>query len=444
MTTQDLLNYYQNLLLLQHLPCPGPQTVTTVADSSGSLTGTYFTMYDGAVGQGYIFCMVVGGSGGPPPLWPPAVGTQIPAYIPYLVNFPENSSSSTVATALASVIQTLPNFSQTIVSGNVITLVNGVTGPFAIATDQTTGFSFSNSPSVLTIETVVLPAIMNQLLVRIQNAFQIGPANWNNAPNWSPVSIYSSGNQVYSGGTVYVSLSDENQDNDVTDPIYWTPLFSPAVGAQLDILGKYVGVNRTGVGVYQQPITLSDSDFTKLIQLGISKNNFGSSLQVIDEYLFTWFPNEIFAYDNENMSMSYLMTSSIGSQNFVQMAITQGLLPKPMGVALATVLFIPNLGLFGMTSYADWTIVDGSPVYSIPTWNSSVTYAIGAEVVSGGIVYQSVIAGNLNNPVTNTNFWTAIIFPATTYSSYGTYTDTPAYIGNWHWLSYADAASFPT
>ena len=46
-----------------------------------------------------------------------------------------------------------------------------------------------------------------------------------------------------------------------------------AVGKQLDILAKYVGVKRSYVGFNGQTLTLSDSDFITLINMGIIRNN---------------------------------------------------------------------------------------------------------------------------------------------------------------------------
>lgn len=123
-----------------------------------------------------------------------------------------------------------------------------------------------------------------------------------------------------------------------------------ATGVQLDIIGKYQGVTRTGNSFTGQPITLSDSDFRILIQFAIIRNNAGSSLSEIEALFNQIFPGEILVSDFKNMHMSYLINSSIGSQDLVQLLITEGLLPKPMGVQLATTIYTPNLKFFGMVS----------------------------------------------------------------------------------------------
>jgi hypothetical protein len=135
-----------------------------------------------------------------------------------------------------------------------------------------------------------------------------------------------------------------------------------AVGAQLDILGKYVGVSRTGQGFTTQ-ITLDDTDYLALIQLAIIKNNSGSSLETIVGLLYQFFGTGIAVYDYANMLLSYTISSDVGSTDFLQLMVTEGLLPKPMAVGDFIVIVDPtnafgfdeslNSGGFGDTSDPD-------------------------------------------------------------------------------------------
>lgn len=153
-----------------------------------------------------------------------------------------------------------------------------------------------------TIQTVVTPVIMDQLPTKVMNAFNL---------------IGS----------------------------------SPAVGVQLDVLGKYVGVKRTGVGFNGQ-ITLNDADFLTLIQFAIIRNHAGSDLAEIQALMNQFFPGEVLVFDYSNMHMSYLISSSIGSQNLIQLVVSEGLLPKPMGVALSTTVYTPTItSFFGFRTY---------------------------------------------------------------------------------------------
>ena len=192
-----------------------------------------------------------------------------------------------------------------------------------------------------------------------------------------------------------------------------------AVGVQLDVLGKYAGVTRYGYGLTGNPITLDDPDYTKLIQLAITQNNAGSSLSDIQDLIYQNFANEIFVYDSANMQMSYLITSSVGGLPLVEMFITKGLLPKPMGVTLASIIYVPNQSLFGFSSYSsDFT-----------SWSSSTNYSIGNRVFEDGIFYSSLVNNNLNHEVTDTDYWLAVVYPFNTYDNYNT---------TWTWLSYDD------
>lgn len=139
---------------------------------------------------------------------------------------------------------------------------------------------------------------------------------------------------------------------DQTLPIAVQNAFDPAtaVGVQLDTLGKYQGVTRYGNNFLGQPIALTDSDFRILLQFAIIRNVAGSSLSVIQDLLHQFFPGQVFVFDYANMHMSYLVDSDIGSQDLMQMLLSQGLLPKPMGVQLTTTIYTPDLQFFGMLS----------------------------------------------------------------------------------------------
>lgn len=158
------------------------------------------------------------------------------------------------------------------------------------------------------IQTVVEPVIMNQLPVTIQNAFAIGTA----------------------------------------------------VGDQLDIIGKYVGVSRSGNGTDGQPITLDDEDYTQLIKLVIIKNNSGSSLATIQSLLAMNFPGQIFVTDNQTMGLNYVLIESLGTSDLLELIVTGGYLPAPMGVSVsATIIPEHDNPFFGFRTYdaPDTTVV---------------------------------------------------------------------------------------
>lgn len=125
---------------------------------------------------------------------------------------------------------------------------------------------------------------------------------------------------------------------------------SIAVGAQLDIIGKYVGVTRSGSGFYSA-ITLDDANFLLLIQMGIIRNSSSSSLAAIQLLLNQFFSGEIYVFDYQNMNMSYLIDSDIGSQGLIQLFVTEKLLPRPMGVGISVIANPIVNKFFGLRTY---------------------------------------------------------------------------------------------
>ena len=143
---------------------------------------------------------------------------------------------------------------------------------------------------------------------------------------------------------------------DVTLPIAVQNAFNmigpdTAVGKQLDIIGKYCGVTRTAQGFTQQ-ITLDDTDFKTVIQMAQIQNSSGSSLATIQAFLHQFFPNQVLAFDNQNMTMNYFVSSVVGSQELIQVIISEKLLPKPMAVQIASIIYAPVIDkFFGMRLY---------------------------------------------------------------------------------------------
>ncbi len=173
-----------------------------------------------------------------------------------------------------------------------------------------------------TVQTLVTPVIMDQLPIAVQNAFNMD-------------------------GT--------------------------AQGVQLDVLGKYVGVTRTGYD-FNGPITLNDTDFMVLIRLAIAQNNAGSSLATIQNFLATFFLGAILVFDYKTMRLSYLLNSGIGSQELAELIVKQNLLPKPMGVQLSSVVYGPVLNtFFGFRTYT-LAAMNSSPFNTYGSYSMSAPW----------------------------------------------------------------------
>lgn len=127
-----------------------------------------------------------------------------------------------------------------------------------------------------------------------------------------------------------------------------------AVGVQLDVIGKYVGVTRVNYpSSTSVPISLDDADFRTLIKMVIIKNNSGSSLATIQSLVAATFPGEIFVSDNADMGLNYVILESLGSTNLLDVLQTGNYLPAPMAVQVS-VTIVPDIThpFFGFITYS--------------------------------------------------------------------------------------------
>lgn len=152
-----------------------------------------------------------------------------------------------------------------------------------------------------------------------------------------------------------------------------------ATGVQLDVIGKYAGVTRSGFG-FTTNITLDDADFTILIQMAISKNNSGSSLATIQQFLFTFFSGQIIVVDGKDMTLTYVVSSGSVSFDLIQLFITEGLLPKPMGVLLKYIIYVPTVNLFKFRTY-EAPAVNGSPFNTYAAYNLNFPFLSYQDVI---------------------------------------------------------------
>jgi len=124
-----------------------------------------------------------------------------------------------------------------------------------------------------------------------------------------------------------------------------------AVGAQLDILGKYAGVTRVGQ-TNTSSIILDDDDYLSLIKMKIITNSSGSSLATIQELIHGFFEGNMLVFDYQNMKMTYFVSYGVGSRELIDMFLLQGLLPKPMGVQVNAIIYAPSVNnFFGFRTY---------------------------------------------------------------------------------------------
>jgi hypothetical protein len=148
-----------------------------------------------------------------------------------------------------------------------------------------------------------------------------------------------------------------------------------AVGVQLDILGKYIGIDRVitgtaftreyfGYAVYgdydfdfhgymrygevvpdvqmrryeesnQSLYTLTDAEYRIMLKLGIVRNSSNASVKQIDDILDDLFGSEVYFTDRQNMTVvSYLIGEKY--RRIFEIAKSSNLLPNPAGVGVVT------------------------------------------------------------------------------------------------------------
>lgn len=171
-----------------------------------------------------------------------------------------------------------------------------------------------------------------------------------------------------------------------------------AIGVQLDILGKYIGVNRfyedtdlsndyfgfadaydiggtssniigfddafdpdkegdflDAFQVISKEFRLNDDSYRFLLKLKIAQNYSNHSTKSISESMALFFGDEIVFKDNYNMTITYFIKDV--SSALVKAALIKKVFPKPMGVRLEA---INGIGFFG---FADAFNSDYTPDY---------------------------------------------------------------------------------
>lgn len=188
-----------------------------------------------------------------------------------------------------------------------------------------------------------------------------------------PAFILSQVSNTLSNGSGSVSISiaetDETLPLAVVNSFNFVSGSVIASGVQLDVIGAYAGVTRNGVGFLGQSITLNDADFTVLIRIAIIKNSSGSSLATIQSFIHQFFANQMYVIDYANMTMTYVISQAIGSNNLLQLFISEGLLPRPMAVQITAIINPPNLNLFSFRTYELPAPPSSSPFNTYASYN---------------------------------------------------------------------------
>jgi Protein of unknown function (DUF2612) len=203
-----------------------------------------------------------------------------------------------------------------------------------------------------------------------------------------------------------------------------------AVGAQLDVIGKYVGINRNfpelilqnymgavtysehsslpssppvfgletyatfagdydynGTLTYGDIITtneqLTDAAFYTLIQLAIICNNMNYSMGAVDALLFEFFGTSIRAEYPSAMHWVYFVTTSLTP--LIQAILYKGLLPVPIGVGAVVVTDVAA-ETFSATTYKQY-----AAGFTNPFGYGFSTYSNYASLSGNVLVYNQIV-----------------------------------------------------
>lgn len=120
-----------------------------------------------------------------------------------------------------------------------------------------------------------------------------------------------------------------------------------ATGKQLDVLGKYIGVDRwyNNDGTYDQ---LADEEYRFLLKFKAISNTINMSYGEIDDALFNFFGNRVRATSKGNMEMTYFVPED--TTKLITVAIQKNVLPKPMGVKVSYIIE-QKQDFYGFASY---------------------------------------------------------------------------------------------
>lgn len=153
-----------------------------------------------------------------------------------------------------------------------------------------------------------------------------------------------------------------------------------AQGQQLRFLAELIGCSDTGFNLSGQFVTLSDSDFSLLIQAKGAYNRLRATTQAIQAFIHQYFSGIIRVSDDLNMGMTYTYLSALGSVPWVELFITQGFLPRPLGVNMGPII-VPG-SYFGFRSY--WS---APPAWVFP----ACTYSVPVASSNPLLTYSSII-----------------------------------------------------
>jgi hypothetical protein len=116
-----------------------------------------------------------------------------------------------------------------------------------------------------------------------------------------------------------------------------------AIGNQLLLIGKYVGVSNQGQD-FSGFITLNDDQYRQIMKIVAVRNILKGTTFAINNFIFEFFSDVLQVIDDLAMHMTYFYSAEIGQNIVAEFFIKAGLLPKPLAVGRSIVYTFPYTG----------------------------------------------------------------------------------------------------
>ena len=175
----------------------------------------------------------------------------------------------------------------------------------------------------------------------------------------SEIIIIQATNTLLSGINPVVILSAQS---DKILPLAIQDAFNvdTSVGVQLDTIGKYAGVVRD-IFTEDGSISLNDTDFRTFVKFAIVGNTAGSSMLNIEQNMDIFFSGQFLIFDYQNMNMSYILSSNLGSVDLFTALVQENRLPRPMAVGASVIIAEDVRSFFGFSTYKYHNITLAKP-----------------------------------------------------------------------------------
>lgn len=162
--------------------------------------------------------------------------------------------------------------------------------------------------------------------------------------------VTENGEPVTEGGEfVY---SDEDPDAKPILPLAVQAAFDieTAVGEQLDMIGRYLGIQRNGFD-FSQAVELTEDQFRDLIRIMVVRNSMKADLKSIQDFIAEFFPDTLQIFDTLHMHNSWFYKKAIGEDILAEFFLKQGFLPRPLAVSAVVLGPFPTGNFFGFRTY---------------------------------------------------------------------------------------------